>query len=144
MPIHWASLPRTKARAEPSWKAENARGPLHLSDLSDRGIPKASRIVVNVLTPSGDLSAGIQRRQLFKDMIPPSWSIGGGHWQSIGRSGQRPRPPPPALPVWTGRYCHCVGKLNSKQTGCGGINRTPASRFRPHSPIPTGERKLTN
>jgi hypothetical protein len=36
-----------------------------LSDLSDRGIPKAFRIVANVLTPSGDLSAGIQRRQLF-------------------------------------------------------------------------------
>jgi hypothetical protein len=36
-----------------------------LSDLSDRGIPKASRIVANVLTPSGDLSAGIKRRQLF-------------------------------------------------------------------------------
>jgi hypothetical protein len=34
-------------------------------DQSDRGIPKAFRIVVNVLTPSGDLSAGIQRRQLF-------------------------------------------------------------------------------
>jgi hypothetical protein len=41
------------------------RGPFHLSDLSDRGIPKASRIVVNFLTPSGDLSAGIKRRQLF-------------------------------------------------------------------------------
>jgi hypothetical protein len=36
-----------------------------LSDLSDRGIPKASRIVANVLTPSGDLSAGIERGQLF-------------------------------------------------------------------------------
>ena len=41
------------------------RGPLHVSDLSDRGIPKAFRIMVNVLTPSGDLSAGIKRRQLF-------------------------------------------------------------------------------
>ena len=41
------------------------RGPLHVSDLSDRGIPKAFCIMVNVLTPSGDLSAGIKRRQLF-------------------------------------------------------------------------------
>jgi hypothetical protein len=62
--IHWLSLP--SARAEPCWKTEaRAWTSLHLSDLSDRGIPKASRIVANVLTPSGDLSAGITRRQLF-------------------------------------------------------------------------------
>ena len=56
----------TKARAEPSWKTETRAwtSPL-VSDLSDRGIPKALRIVANVLTPSGDLSAGIKRRQLF-------------------------------------------------------------------------------
>ena len=56
----------TKARAEPSWKTETRTwtSPL-VSDLSDRGIPKALRIVANVLTPSGDLSAGIKRRQLF-------------------------------------------------------------------------------
>ena len=64
--IHWASLPMTKARAEPSWKTETRTwtSPL-VSDLSDRGIPKALRIVANVLTPPGDLSAGIKRRQLF-------------------------------------------------------------------------------
>ena len=64
--IHWASLPMTKARAEPSWKTETRTwtSPF-VSDLSDRGIPKALRIVANVLTPSGDLSAGIKRRQLF-------------------------------------------------------------------------------
>ena len=56
----------TKARAEPSWKTETRTwtSPF-VSDLSDRGIPKALRIVANVLTPSGDLSAGIKRRQLF-------------------------------------------------------------------------------
>jgi len=45
----------TKARAEPSWKTETRTwtSPF-VSDLSDRGIPKALRIVANVLTPSGD------------------------------------------------------------------------------------------
>jgi hypothetical protein len=40
---------------------------LHLSDLSDRGIPKAARMHRgHVLTPSGDLiSAGTKRRQLL-------------------------------------------------------------------------------
>jgi hypothetical protein len=56
----------TKACAEPSWKTETRTwtSPL-VADPSDRGIPKALRIVANVLTPSGDLSTGIKRRQLF-------------------------------------------------------------------------------
>jgi hypothetical protein len=58
------SQERRHAQNHPE-KQMHARGPLHLSDLSDRIIPKASRIVANVLTPSGDLSAGIKRRQLF-------------------------------------------------------------------------------
>jgi hypothetical protein len=47
----------------------------------------------------------------------------GAQWQlervggtgGAGRSGQRPRPPPPALSVRSGRYCPCVGKFKSKQ-----------------------------
>jgi hypothetical protein len=38
-----------------------------------------------------------------------------GNTGRAGRSGQRPRPPPPALPVRIGHYCPCVGELNSKQ-----------------------------
>jgi hypothetical protein len=51
---------------EPSWKTKLAEQTASTCRIYlKRGIPKAARIVANVLTPSGDLLAGIKRRQLL-------------------------------------------------------------------------------
>jgi hypothetical protein len=43
----------------------------------------------------------------------------GSRWGALAEQGEagsgHGRRPPPALPVRIGRYCPCVGKLNSKQ-----------------------------
>jgi hypothetical protein len=67
----WALL-RMKAHAEPSGKTEaRAWTSPHLSDLSDRGIPKAARIVANALAPSVDLS--VQESQADNYFIFWNW-----------------------------------------------------------------------
>jgi hypothetical protein len=59
-----------------------------------------------------------------------------------GRSGQRPwPPPPPALPVRTGRYCPCVGKLNTKSKQAGTAREAVLSHVQ-ETEAPNGDSKV--
>jgi hypothetical protein len=61
-------------------------------------------------------------------VAPGNFAVAPASFTRAGRSGQRPRPPPPALPVRIGRYCPCVGKLNSKRASGTIGDGTGASR----------------